>query len=245
MTTNYDHIAEEYQRAKLQPWRTYIERYTLLNLIGNVSGRSAIDLACGEGFYTRLLRLHGASPVTGVDLSPGMIELAQRQELAQPLGINYVVQDCRNLQLSEPYDIAVAGYLLNYARNRDELSQMCQSIAGSLKPGGRFVTVNNRPGFDFRNAPSYRQYGFETYHDGAPVEGMPITWKIVLDEGPIFIENYFIDVAVHERAFREAGFREVHWHPPLLAAAAIDELGADYWRPFMEFPPVAFIECIR
>ena len=38
MTTNYDGIAKEYQASKLQPWRTHIERYTLLRLTGDVRG---------------------------------------------------------------------------------------------------------------------------------------------------------------------------------------------------------------
>ena len=56
MATDYDRIAGQYKRAKLQPWREHIERYTLLRLVGDVAGRAAIDLACGEGYYTRELR---------------------------------------------------------------------------------------------------------------------------------------------------------------------------------------------
>jgi len=32
-------------------------------------GKTAIDIACGEGFYTRMIRQQGAVKVTGVDLS--------------------------------------------------------------------------------------------------------------------------------------------------------------------------------
>ena len=56
MDTDYDRIAEQYKRAKLQPWRTHIERYTLLRLLVDVRGKTVIDLACGEGYYTRELR---------------------------------------------------------------------------------------------------------------------------------------------------------------------------------------------
>ena len=53
MDTDYDRIAEQYQRARLRPWRTHIERYTPLRLAGDVAGKAVIDLACGEGYYTR------------------------------------------------------------------------------------------------------------------------------------------------------------------------------------------------
>ena len=45
MTTNYDDIAEEYKRSKLQPWRQYIEAFTLFELIGDLAGKSVLDLA--------------------------------------------------------------------------------------------------------------------------------------------------------------------------------------------------------
>ena len=53
MSTDYDAVAEEYKLSKLAQWRTYIERYSLLNLLGKVRGKSVLDLACGEGFYSR------------------------------------------------------------------------------------------------------------------------------------------------------------------------------------------------
>ena len=93
MTTDYDPIAEQYKRSKLQPWRTHIEAYTLVDLLGAVAGKSVLDVACGEGFYTRIVKAMGAVRMVGIDLSPGMVELATRQEVESPLGIEYRVGD--------------------------------------------------------------------------------------------------------------------------------------------------------
>jgi SAM-dependent methyltransferase len=76
MTNNYDPIAEQYKRSKLQPWRTYIECFTLMKLIGDPRGLTVLDVGCGEGFYTRMIRERGAARATGIDLSHRMIELA-------------------------------------------------------------------------------------------------------------------------------------------------------------------------
>ena len=62
MSTDYDVVAEEYKRLKLAPWRTCIERYSLLKLLGGVRGGSVLDLACEEGFYSRLIREQGRYP---------------------------------------------------------------------------------------------------------------------------------------------------------------------------------------
>jgi toxoflavin synthase len=243
MPTNYDPIAEQYRRAKKQPWRAHVEAFTLMTLIGDPAGKTVIDIACGEGFYSRMLRQRGATKVTGVDLSEKMIELARAREAQQRLGIDYIVGDGRNLGLGADYDLAVAAYLLNYARDRSELDAMCSGIARCLKPGGRFVTVNSNPACDFPSAPSYRKYGFETSVAGAFREGVPITFTFFLEDGPFEIENYFLSVQTHEEALRAAGFRDVRWHPPSLLPEGEAAFGRDYWSDLLDHPPIIFVEC--
>jgi SAM-dependent methyltransferase len=120
-----------------------------MTLIGDPAGNAVADIACGEGFYSRMVRKRGAAKVIGVDLSEKMIELARASEAEQRLGIDYVVGDARNLALGADYDLAIAAYLLNYARDRADLDAMCNGIARCLRPGGRFVTVNCSLACDF------------------------------------------------------------------------------------------------
>jgi toxoflavin synthase len=245
LTTNYDPIAEQYKRSKQQPWRMYIETFGLLQLIGDASGRSVLDLACGEGFYTRMVRQRGAARVTGVDLSEGMIELARKHESLHRQGIEYLVADARQFQPAAGYDLVIAAYLLNYAPDRRELQSMCDGIARCLKSGGRFVSVNGSPSLNFSMAPSYRKYGFETAVKGVWAEGAPITWKFFLEDGSFEIENYYLDRAAHEAAFRRAGFREVRWHEPPLSPEGEAALGRSFWTDFLANPPITFIECVK
>jgi ubiquinone/menaquinone biosynthesis C-methylase UbiE len=245
MTTNYDPIAEQYKRSKQQPWRTHIEAFSLLDLIGDPAGLSVLDMACGEGFYTRMVRQQGAAKVTGVDLSEGMIELAHNQEKQHRQGIDYIVGDARHLVLAEKCDLVIAAYLLNYAQDRGELQAMCDGIAGCLKTGGRFATVNGSPTLNFPTAPSYRKYGFETKVVGDWREGAPITWTFFLDDGSFEIENYHLNETIHESAFRSAGFREVRWHEPRLSTQGETDFGRDFWVDFLDHPPIVLIECLK
>jgi ubiquinone/menaquinone biosynthesis C-methylase UbiE len=245
MTTNYDPIAEQYKRSKQQPWRTFVESFTLMGLVSDPQGMSVLDVACGEGFYTRMIRQRGAARVVGVDLSHGMIDLALRQEIQHQLGIEYVVGDARELDGTDQFDLVMAAYLLNYARNRDELQSMCDGIARSLKPGGRFITVNCNPSQSFPTAPSYRKYGFETSVEGEWEEGTPIKWTFYLSDGPFDIENYHLSVATHEDAFRRAGFRETRWHLPRLSPEGLLATDLEYWSDLLGSPPVTFIECVK
>ena len=78
MTTDYDPIAEQYKRSKQQPWRAFIEAFTMMQLIGDPTGKAVVDIACGEGFYTRLLPQLGARRVTVAvgPLSPEKVRCA-------------------------------------------------------------------------------------------------------------------------------------------------------------------------
>lgn len=245
MGTNYDLISEQYQRAKLQPWRANIECFTFLGVVGDLDGMKVVDLACGEGFYSRILRAHGAASVTGVDLSEGMIALARAQEAKEPMGIDYLVGDGRKLQLEAEHDLVVAAYLLNYATNAEELAAMLHGVARCLKPGGRFVTVNSNPALHFPSAPSYRKYGFETRVPGEWCEGAPFHWAFHLEDGAIEIENYHLNVATHEEACRAAGFREIRWHELRLSPHAVDPSDDAYWATFLSHPPVICLECVK
>jgi len=240
MATNYDMISNEYKRAKLQPWRLHIEAHTVFELVGGVPGKSMLDLACGEGFHTRFLKQHGGSRVVGVDISAAMIDLARKEESRKPLGIEYVVQDVKDLELGEEFDLVFAAYLLNYASTREELLAMCQAIARHLKPGGRFVTINNNP--DSTGATeSMRKYGF-TREDSAKRDGTPITWKFFLADADFEIVNYHLSVATHEWAFRTAGLCDVRWHPPRVSRQGVAEFGEDFWKSFLEHKPVICLE---
>ncbi len=67
----------------------------------NAAGGTALDLACGPGHYTLCLaRYLGLGQVTGIDLSPGMIETASRNASQQGLSdrVQFRVGDATHLE---------------------------------------------------------------------------------------------------------------------------------------------------
>jgi SAM-dependent methyltransferase len=87
----YDEIAEQYKETtQLEIFR--IISHTMSHWIGDVTGRSMLDLACGEGGGTRTIKQAGAGRVVGVDVSEEMIRLAREAEAKQPLGIEYLAR---------------------------------------------------------------------------------------------------------------------------------------------------------
>jgi ubiquinone/menaquinone biosynthesis C-methylase UbiE len=66
----YDHIGSKYDEYAQTATQKRAESYTVLRMAGPLAGQRVLDLACGFGFYTRLLKQHGAAEVIGIDISP-------------------------------------------------------------------------------------------------------------------------------------------------------------------------------
>jgi SAM-dependent methyltransferase len=245
MATAYDPHAEVYRRSKKAPFRQHVERYTLRKLSGPLHGESALDLACGEGFYSRLLKAWGAGTVVGVDLSPGMIELARRQEAAQPLGIRYHVEDARALDLAQQFDLVFAAFLFNHARDSNEFAEMARAVVRHLAPEGRLVAVISRGDQPVSAYPKITKYGFSKSTPGELVEGAPITITFHTDLGEFSVENYCLYQSTMERGLSAAGLRQQTWQPPLVSPEGVAEFGEEYWKDFVEEPALIFLEARR
>jgi SAM-dependent methyltransferase len=248
MTTRYDReTANRYQTAKAQPWRIRAELYSLMDLVGDVSGKKAIDLACGDGWLTRALRKAGASPVLGVDLSPEMIALARRKEAEEPLGIEYGVEDARAEGPVRDGDLVTSNWLLVYARDRQELAKMCRNMVRQVRPGGRFVTLITNPDlFTWQdNPPDYRKYGFSARLPVAAVEGAPLVFTLHVGDENVVIENYYLPAEAYASELQSAGFRDVAFHDLKLGPdpSAGDE--GDYWDDFFRQPVAVLIDGVK
>ncbi|HJP37734.1 MAG: class I SAM-dependent methyltransferase [Gammaproteobacteria bacterium] len=241
--SQYDAIAEQYRRSKSSPLRSYIEAYTFLNLIGDVRGKRILDLACGEGFYSRRLKALGAARVTGVDISVEMIRLAEQQERNDPLGIDFVCADVRELGDLGEFDLIVAAYLLHYAPSDTDLARMCRNIKRHLSVTGRFVTLNENPDQSAEQYAGYEQYGFNKTIDSPAIDGAQITYFMVAGRELFKFHAHYYARQTYEQVLTDAGFGRVAWHPLRLDPAGIDAHGADYWQEYLDNPPVIGLEC--
>ena len=113
----------------------------LLDLLGDVAGRETLDAGCGQGYLARVLAARGAR-VTGVDLSPRLIELARAKDARGTIA--YRVAD-----LSRPLpDLAgrfarIGSYLV--LNDVEDHRGFAATLAQALAPGGRLVLALNNP----------------------------------------------------------------------------------------------------
>jgi SAM-dependent methyltransferase len=241
--SQYDAIAEQYRRSKSSPLRTYVEAWTFLNLVGDVRGKRVLDLACGEGFYSRRLKTLGAKSVVGVDISSAMIDLAEQQERENPQGIDYVCADVGELDDLGRFDIVVAAYLLHYAPNVDALTRMCRNVRRHLPERGRFVTLNENPEQPAGRYVGFEQYGFNKTVEMPRTDGSKITYYMVAGRELFEFHAHYFARGTYERILTDAGFDHVAWHSLALDPVGAAEHGDDYWLEYLSNPPIIGLEC--
>lgn len=247
MGTDYNEgrVAEQFQESRKQPWRSVIEEYSFLKLIGDVSGKEVLDVACGRGHYSRILAQAGASRVVGIDISDRMIALAREQEALEPLGIEYRVEDARSTAAQPDFDLVVAAYLLGYAPDRTELARMCRGLASRIKPGSRFVTITtNWDLYSFPSLPDYRKYGFEVNLADRVFEGAPLEFIFNVGDSALALNAYHLSADAYESELSAAGFGDFKvCLPELDSSTGVNNGG--FWDDFLNYPPHVYIDCVK
>jgi 2-polyprenyl-3-methyl-5-hydroxy-6-metoxy-1,4-benzoquinol methylase len=119
----------------------------MLELLGDVSGRDALDACCGEGFFSRILASRGAR-VTAVDLSSRLIEMARERQRsdaqARTSPIDYRVGDLSRPwpDLEAHFDLIASYLALNDVRDHKGFAHNLHALG---KPGSRTVLAFNNP----------------------------------------------------------------------------------------------------
>lgn len=243
MVTNYDDIAEAYLKANDHPIKVYVESFTFLNVLGNIQARTILDLACGDGYYTRLIKRQGAAQMVGVDISEEMINRAKILEDQAPLGIEYRQRDVTQLGPVGSFDLVTAVYLFPYASTQQMILAMCQAIYENLAPGGRFVSITLDPDLASEaDLKLYESYGVSFQAAGALQDGAKIKAAIELAGSFFELSNFYWRRETYESVLQRAGFREITWRQMGVSEEGIRTYGQDYWQAFLTRPYSVILE---
>jgi ubiquinone/menaquinone biosynthesis C-methylase UbiE len=99
---------------------------------------TALELGCGTGFFLLNLKLAGVIDEGHVtDLSPGMVEVAQRNATGLGFEVEGRVADAESIPYDDDtFDLVVGHAVLHHIPN---VEQALREVLRVLKPGGRFV----------------------------------------------------------------------------------------------------------
>lgn len=217
--TLYDEIAFDYIAIKSNVFKRWVEEPTFWKSLGDVGGKSVLDLACGNGHYARTIKERGAVSVHGIDLSEHMVREARRMESENPLAVTYEVGDAASYA-GPPVDIVTAQYLLPYAADYQQLLGMCKAAAGAVNESGRFVSVTTTSCDWSSAAPSDIPFVARSQRLGYALDWTGLLSDGALADITLFAEgqtsrvtlpNYLWTYSKIEQALLSAGFQSVEW----------------------------------
>lgn len=157
----------------------HLTRYWLLR--DACKGKRVLDVACGEGYGSSLLRAWGAAEVVGIDLSQEAIENAQTRFGAP--GISYRIGDACNLHTvledTEQFDLVACFETMEHV---PDVPGLLRGIRARLAPGGSIaISCPNDPEVsgDHSNEFHLRTYTFEEFQAvTTEILGAAVQWQL-------------------------------------------------------------------
>ncbi len=132
----WDDIAIDYDKEVGETGDIYHKTYLnplILKLLGNIKNKRILDLACGNGYFSRLLKKKGAL-VTGIDFSKELIKIAKNKSQ----GINFYVNKADKLIniKSNSQDLIVSNMAFHDIKNIKGTIKECARV---LKNNGSLI----------------------------------------------------------------------------------------------------------
>ncbi len=142
--TSWGNVAEWYDDLLENSPDSYQAQVILPNLkriIDPKPGMTILDIACGQGFFSRAWNEFGAT-VIGADISKELIKIAQEKTPS----ISYHVAPADKFSVI-PAQIADVATIVLAIQNIEQLQESLSEAARTLKVSGKLIIVLNHPAF--------------------------------------------------------------------------------------------------
>jgi SAM-dependent methyltransferase len=234
----YNEHAGAWVRTQPTSLSDFTARPALLELCLPLIQTRVLDLGCGEGYCTRMLKRAGAQAVLGIDSSAAMIEAAQVQELKEPLGLQFQCADATDLHWLEAgeFDLVLAVFLFNYLECK-AMRRCMSEVARLLRPGGRFVFAVPHPLFPYVRRPAppfFFEVGTAGYYTGRDHRFAGKIWK--RDGSELEVQLVHKTIADYFDALRLAGFDTLPILEELTVTPEIAAIDREFFAPLSGTP---------
>ena len=147
-------------RLGYDTYRDHLNTPAFLKILPDITGKTGIDVGCGEGYNTRLLAKQGAQ-ITAVDIAEKFIVKAKELQLDFPDGIEYVVASASSLPFADnTFDFATSFMCM---MDVPDPEQAIKEAFRTVKPGGFFQFSITHPCFNTPHRRNIRNSDRLTY----------------------------------------------------------------------------------
>lgn len=127
----WDYSTSEYERVKYEE---------TLELLPHNPPANALELACAEGVFTRMLARR-VGKLTATDISAVAVSRAAKR-CGDLENVTFRTLDFSKEPLPQGYDLIVCSEVLYFTGSRAQLRRVTHKIANSLAPGGILITAH-------------------------------------------------------------------------------------------------------
>lgn len=146
----YDAMAAEYAAHNAEStYNAFYERPTTITLLGDVAGRSVLEVGCGAGPLTEYLVEHGAV-VTALDVSSEMVRLAKARVGNRAKFLVANIEEPLSFASGSSFELIVASLVLHYIKDWESVLREFHRL---LRPGGAVVFSTHHPTVDWEFSP--------------------------------------------------------------------------------------------
>ena len=199
-----------------------------------------IDVACGDGFYSRQFRAAGAE-VVGVDESKEMIRLANEREAREPAPsvTRSPTPPTWNTSSSAPACTASTSPSRSGSSTtprRSNVARDVRSLACVVRPSGRFVHLGGCFDSIFSHPENFAQYGIELEVLESHGDGSRCRWTVRGGGQSVSAENTMWTPATITAELEAAGFADIQWPGAEVGPEGVAEMGDAYWTDYLKHP---------
>ena len=230
--------ASEYHSGRTKG-RKYIVDPALFEVIGEVSDKRILDVACGTGAIIIPLAQIGAKCV-GIDYSKDLIQLAREDATSKGLDIDYRVMDATEVQkLESKFDLVIVALLFPHLPQLKDIAQTIASISKVLEDTGRLIIAEPHPSFDYymKNRMAYGDFQYFS-------SGLPYEFQMDIGEHSLKSEAYHWTLENYSQALFDSGFliRRIVEPRPLPESR---DVSTEWYKEKIKYPTYIIFDCIK
>jgi len=237
---DYNKISKPYEAASGRDLRKFACEAMFIQNLGSLEGKMALDLACGEGCSSRVLKKLGAKKVIGIDVSEEMLKLAEEKDKG---GITYFRENIFECKFSKygKFDVITSVLFFDYIPKKELYLAVLKEINLSLKEKGVFYMITPNPEAQI----NYSAYGINNTADSNK-DGAKVIAEITDFSGKKLcsLNNFYWKKETIEEFLKNAGFR-VEWLPAFISKEGLKKYGKAFWAKYEEKPMYVMLKAAK
>lgn len=214
MKTDWDNVAQWYDNYLIgeDTYQAQVIAPNILRLIAPQKSQRILDIACGQGYFSRLCAEKGAE-IIGIDQSSVLIEKAKTNAKENEL---YIVGNAETLgsYKLEQFDTIFSVLALENIKN---IPAVMEGVRYALKKDGKVIFVLLHPafrvpqysdwGYDAKKTVQYRKVEKYLSEITIPIELAPFKGKnTTSQQKPISTVTFHRSLQWYMKVFRASGF---------------------------------------